>query len=196
MHKISLFFVIAALFAADAFGWCSYQGVTARGDVITSADERIGCIGDYAQLAIPLSALIYSTMIGDYEGDRQLVQASGATTAVTYALKYTIREERPNAPEDSKGYTFPSGHTSFAFSGAAYWQRRYGWYAGAPMYAAASFVAYSRVRVKMHNWADVSTGAVIGVCFNYLFTTQYNGDSTVFAVPTDGGAYIGFRTRF
>lgn len=55
-----------------------------------------------------------------------------------------------------------------AFSGAAYWQRRYGWEIGVPMYALASFVGYSRVRVKMHNYADVAAG----------------------------GAYLGFRTRF
>ncbi|GHV03014.1 PAP2 family phosphoesterase [Campylobacterota bacterium] len=192
-----LFLGLIALFtAADAFGWCSYEGVTIRGDVITAADNKIGCVGDYAQLAIPLSALIYSTAIGDYEGDLQLVEAAGSTAALTQILKYTIREDRPNSPPDSKGHTFPSGHTSFAFAGAAYWQQRYGWYVGAPMYAAAAFVAYSRVRVKRHTWFDVSTGAAIGIGFNYLFTTKYKGDRSVFIVPTDGGAYMSFKMKF
>ncbi|GHV01993.1 PAP2 family phosphoesterase [Campylobacterota bacterium] len=179
------------------FGWCNYEGVTARGDVITRYDEKIGCIGDYAQLAIPLSALIYSTAIGDYEGNLQLVKVAGATAATTHILKRTIRAPRPNSPPDSKGESFPSGHTSFAFSGAAYWQQRYGWYVGAPMYAAAAFVAYSRVRVKRHTWLDVSAGATIALGFNYLFTTKYNSDTTsVFIVPTDGGAYVGFKMKF
>ncbi|GHV59285.1 PAP2 family phosphoesterase [Campylobacterota bacterium] len=198
LRKLRYFYgiLVVSFLAADAFGWCNYQGVTDRGHVITRADERVGCAGDYAQLAIPISALIYSAAIGDYEGDLQLTKAASAAMATTYILKYTIREDRPDSPPDSKGETFPSGHTSFAFSGAAYWQQRYGWYVGAPMYAAAAFVAYSRVRTKRHSWFDVSTGAAIGIGFNYLFTTKYGSDHSVFVVPTDGGAYISFGMKF
>lgn len=139
----------------------------------------------------------YSTYIGDYEGVKQLGYSVGSTWATTEVLKRTIKEERPNAPEGSTGLSFPSGHTSFAFSGAAYWQCRYGWEIGVPMYALASFVGYSRVRVKMHNYADVAAGVALGIAFNYLFTDRYNnGNTSVSISPTDGGAYLGFRTRF
>ncbi|MDR0727092.1 MAG: phosphatase PAP2 family protein, partial [Rickettsiales bacterium] len=135
------------------------------------------------------------TAIGDLAGNLQLIKSVGATWAATEILKRTVREERPREPKGSKGLSFPSGHTSFAFSGAVYWQRRYGWEIGVPMYAAAAFVGYSRVRVKMHDWVDVAVGAGLGIGFNLLFTDRYKNTSVV-ATPTDGGAYIGFRTKF
>jgi membrane-associated phospholipid phosphatase len=142
---------------------------------------------------LPLSAFFYSAAIGDWEGSLQLVEATGAAAATTQILKYTVREERPNEPEGSHGRTFPSGHTSFAFSGAAYWQRRYGWQVGAPTYIAASYVGYSRVHASKHNWADVAAGAAIGIGFNYMFTTPWAGISVM---PTDGGAAISLHKTF
>ncbi len=175
----------------------TYDYTTERGDRVGSTAAFMGEMGDWIQILLPLSALAYSTYIGDYEGVKQLGYSVGSTWAATEVLKYTIQEERPNAPEGSKGHSFPSGHTSFAFSGAGYWQRRYGWAVGAPMYALASFVGYSRVRVKMHNWSDVAAGAALGIGFNYLFTDRYNNETTSVSItPTDGGAYLGFRTKF
>lgn len=176
----------------------TYNYTTERGDVVGSTAAFMGEIGDWVQLLLPLSALVYSTAIQDWQGVKQLAYSVGSTWASTELLKVTIAEERPNAPEGSTGRSFPSGHTSFAFSGAAYWQRRYGWAVGIPMYAAAAFVGYSRVRVKMHNWLDVAAGAALGIGFNYLFTDRYESDTTTVSVaPTpDGGAYLSFRTVF
>lgn len=175
----------------------TYNYTTSRGDRVGSTAATIGEIGDWVQVLIPLSALAYSTYIGDWQGDKQLAYSVGSSWATTEILKNTIREERPYEPEDTTGKSFPSGHTSFAFSGAAYWQRRYGWEIGAPMYLGALFVGYSRVRVKMHNWTDVAAGAALGIGFNYLFTSRYEETGTSVAIePTDGGAYLHFSTRF
>ncbi|HOY47684.1 MAG TPA: phosphatase PAP2 family protein, partial [Alphaproteobacteria bacterium] len=65
-----------------------------------------------------------------------------------------------------------------------------------PMYAAASFVGYSRIRAKAHNWADVIGGAVVGTAFGYLFTSRYSDNTSVSVEPTDGGAYLHFSTKF
>ncbi len=162
----------------------------------TATDKAIEDIGTVVQLALPLSGLIYSMAIGDYEGSWQVTEATAATAATTQLLKIATNEERPYQPEGYGGRTFPSGHTSFAFAGAAFWQRRYGWYIGAPMYAAATFVGYSRVRAKMHNVTDVVVGAALGIGFNYLFTTRYKGDTQVSITPTDGGAQLRFNTTF
>ncbi len=200
--KKSVIFGLALSFGlqsvpAQAFFNDYYNLTTARGYEISSSEAFMGNVGDWLQLLIPLSGLAYSTAIGDYEGDMQWAKAVGSTWVTTEALKIATNEERPSQPDDMSGRTFPSGHTSFAFSGAAYWQMRYGWYIGAPMYAAAAFVAYSRVRVKAHNWLDVSTAAALGIGFNLLFTSKYlPEDVNVTAMPTDGGAYIGFSTRF
>ena len=169
------------------------------GPISESQGRAAGMIeraGDWGQLAIPISAAIYSAVIGDWNGAGQLAMSYGSTAAATYALKYTIREERPYEPEGAKGTTFPSGHTSSAFAGAGYWQRRYGWHIGAPMYAAAAFVGYSRVRTGWHNWLDVGTAAAIGIGFNYLFATRYAPDAQISVQPTDGGAYLSFIQRF
>ena len=161
-----------------------------RNDFITKT-------GDYMQFAIPLSALFFSIGKEDWQGVQQFGLAVGSTAATTHVLKYITNEERPYQAEDTDGRTFPSGHTSFAFSGAAYWQRRYGWYIGAPMYAAASFVGYSRVHARMHNWFDVGTAAALGIGFNLLFTSRYVPAGTQVTVePVDDGAMLRFNTTF
>ncbi|MCL1916224.1 MAG: phosphatase PAP2 family protein [Desulfovibrionaceae bacterium] len=153
--------------------------------------------GDILQWAIPLSALMYSYAIGDWQGVKQLGYTAGSTLAATYVLKYTINEERPYQDEDTSGHTFPSGHTSVAFAGAGYWQMRYSWYVGVPMYAAAAFVGYSRNHAKMHNWFDISIGAAMGIGANLLFTVRYNDENTQISIaPADGGAMFRFSARF
>lgn len=85
------------------------------------------------------------------------------TGAMTYGLKYAIDEERPNGQDGS----FPSGHTAVTFAGAEFIRKEYGWQWGAPAYAAAAFVGWSRVATEDH-WAhDVLAGAAIGVLSNY-----------------------------
>jgi membrane-associated phospholipid phosphatase len=165
-----------------------------RGTVVK---DEITKTGDVLQFAIPVFALSYSCYIRDWKGVEQLAYSIGATLVVTYALKYTIREERPYQDEDTKGTTFPSGHTSIAFSGAGYCQMRYGWRIGAPMYAAASFVGYSRNHARMHNWFDILAGAAIGIGANLLFTTKYNNENTHISMSrTNGGTVLCLNINF
>jgi membrane-associated phospholipid phosphatase len=44
-----------------------------------------------------------------------------------------------------------------------------------PLYAAAGFVAYSRVESREHHPRDVIAGAAIGVGSSFLFTRRYAG---------------------
>ncbi|MCL2538004.1 MAG: phosphatase PAP2 family protein [Alphaproteobacteria bacterium] len=171
---------------------------TAHADRHTARnDATVTRIGDYTMLAIPISAILYTVAIQDWQGARQWSLAIGSTAVTTEVLKFVTNEERPYQDSGVDGRTFPSGHTSFAFSGAAYWQMRYGWYIGAPMYAAAAYVGYSRNYARMHNWLDIGTAAAIGIGFNYLFTTRYIPDNVNLSVePTDGGAMLRFHTTF
>lgn len=196
--SIKILIGVFAFSANDAFAFgIHYERTTERGQIVGHRAAVMGTIGDYLQLAIPISALVYSSAIGDWEGDKQLAYSVGSTWAATEILKTLVHEERPDSLSE-KGRSFPSGHSSFAFSGAAYWQMRYGWYIGAPMYVAASFVGYSRVVTKMHNPTDVIAGAALGIGFNYLFTSRYNNPNTQISVaPVDGGgAYLSFKTKF
>lgn len=88
------------------------------------------------------------------------------TGAVTYGLKYAVDEERPNG----EGGSFPSGHTSITFAGAEFIRKQYGWGWGAPAFAAATFVGYSRVATDDHWWHDVAAGAAIGILSNHDFS--------------------------
>lgn len=91
------------------------------------------------------------------------------TVVVTHGMKHTIEKERPNGG----GQSFPSGHTSAAFQGAAFIQKRYGLKYGIPAYVGASFVGYSRVESDKHYVEDVLAGAAIGTAAAYFFTTPY-----------------------
>jgi membrane-associated phospholipid phosphatase len=92
-----------------------------------------------------------------------------ATTVITQALKYTVREKRPNSESLS---SFPSGHTSSAFAMAtvvADYKPKYKWLA----YGAASVIGWSRVEVGAHRWHDVLAGAAIGYVTAKHFTNQH-----------------------
>ncbi len=91
------------------------------------------------------------------------VLALGVNAAVTYSLKHAIHEKRPDRTDN---YSFPSGHTSFAFSGATVLMHEYrkvSPWIGIAGYALATGVAVDRVRRNRHHWEDVVAGAAIGV---------------------------------
>jgi len=87
----------------------------------------------------------------DGNGALEFGESAALTLGVTYGLKYTVNEKRPNGG----GQSFPSAHTSISFSSAEFMRKRYGWEYGIPAYAAASFVAYSRVEAGEHHPHDV-----------------------------------------
>lgn len=72
--------------------------------------------------------------------------ACAADLAVGYGLKYAIGKSRPAGHE---GPAFPSIHSAVAFAGASYIQRRYGWKFGAPAYALAVYVGWSRIGARL-----------------------------------------------
>lgn len=88
-----------------------------------------------------------------------LAQAQLMAQAMTYALKASVQRDRP----EGSGFSFPSGHASVAFASATVLQRHFGWKAGLPAYAAATYVAASRVQMKRHYLSDVIFGATLGV---------------------------------
>jgi membrane-associated phospholipid phosphatase len=129
--------------------------------------------GDVLQIALPLSAGLVTIFQKDYQGTRQLAFSYATTMALTYTLKYTTKRQRP---EGRTTYdSFPSGHTSSAFSGASFIQRRYGWKYGKYAYILAALVGVSRMEGPdgYHDIWDVLGGAVVGIGSTYLFTKPY-----------------------
>lgn len=91
------------------------------------------------------------------------VVSFGINAAVTYSLKHTIHEMRPDGTDN---HSFPSGHTAVAFCGVTtlmHEYRKVSPWIGVAGYAVATTVAVDRVRRNRHHWGDVVAGATIGV---------------------------------
>ncbi len=143
--------------------------MVAMGTTPVCAADRIETAGTVLQFALPAAAAVLTACHRDFAGTRQLAVSIGVTFGVTLALKHVIDETRPNGGHLS----FPSGHTSLSFSSAEFVRGRYGWSAGAPAYALAAFVGYSRVESHQHYVHDVLGGAGIGILSSLVFTKPY-----------------------
>jgi hypothetical protein len=92
-------------------------------------------------------------------------------------------------PDASDRASYPSGHTTAAFAGAGFIDKRYGHGWGIPALLAAGFVGYSRVQSFNHFADDVTAGASIGLMYNWLFVTPQSESGNVSVLPlvVDGG---------
>ncbi len=130
-------------------------------------------------VATPL--LVYS--VGFLKKDATLKQkglivgeAFIATTILTLSMKYSIDRDRPfvtypfiDQATSATTPSFPSGHTSSAFSTATSLSLVFPkWYVIAPSFLWASSVAYSRMSLGVHYPSDVFIGAIIGAGTAFL----------------------------
>lgn len=147
-------------------------------------------IGDILQIAIPLSAYGTTLYLDDKEGQMEFYKSYGVSLASTYALKYTVREQRPDSnAKDS----FPSGHTSSAFSGATFIHKRYGLKYAIVPYLGAIYTGYSRVHSNRHYTRDVMAGALVGVASSWYFTSPYKN---LDMQPVVGANYKGIQVKY
>jgi membrane-associated phospholipid phosphatase len=95
---------------------------------------------------------------------RDLVRAQLLAAGISGLLKHTVRRRRPGGSLrwDSRT-SFPSGHAAGTFATAMILNDYYGWKAGVPAFAMASYVAISRVTDNSHFLSDVVFGAALGV---------------------------------
>lgn len=129
-----------------------------------------------------------STFIYD-DGSKPYLQFSkalGTSIILTQASKRAINKERP----DGGKYSFPSGHVSLAFTGAAFIQKRYGWEVGVPAYLLASYVGWTRVYSNKHDYWDVIGGAIIGIGSSYLFTRKYVRNDIALGIGKVNNTYV------
>ena len=132
-------------------------------------------------ISIGAPILIFGT--GLIEKDQELKQKGLmigesflVTTVFATALKHTINRARPfeTYPEIQKlsaggSSSFPSGHTSDAFSTATSLSLAFPkWYVIAPSYMYATAVGYSRMHLGVHYPSDVLAGALVGAGSAFL----------------------------
>lgn len=129
--------------------------------------------GDILQIAVPLVGLGKAVYLKDNEGSKQLFLTVLTTSVTSHLLKAAFKgtdlDKRPNG----KSGSFPSAHTSCAFSGAVFLHKRYGLLWGAPAYFASSLVGVSRIDSRNHYFRDVLAGGLIAVTLGYFFVDSY-----------------------
>jgi membrane-associated phospholipid phosphatase len=130
--------------------------------------EDISDVGVYGLIG---TALLLPSARKDWDGLQQAAYSIGSGAAVALVGKTLIDSERPDESDDD---SFPSGHTTNAFSSATTLHRRYGWKTGLPAYAIATITGVARERARKHHWYDVVAGAVIGTASGWYFTEAFN----------------------
>jgi len=136
----------------------------------------------YMSAATPLTLMAIS-MINHDQRLKQTAFNTGiallGNTAMTMMMKNTIQRQRPFVKYGDKivlqgntsptDYSFPSGHTSTAFSVATSVSLAYPkWYVIAPSFAFAGATAYSRMYRGAHYPSDVLAGVLVGTGSAYL----------------------------
>jgi membrane-associated phospholipid phosphatase len=118
--------------------------------------------------------LLAAGVINDNKSMRQnalYVASSSAVNALfTLLIKKVVKRPRPflanvkiKAVYQPGQYSFPSGHTSTAFTTATALSQAYPkWYVIAPSFLWASSVGFSRLYLGVHYPTDVAAGAVLG----------------------------------
>lgn len=129
---------------------------------------------------VSLGQISYGLIANDKLSERYGVETAvdvGLGQLISAGLKHIVKRPRPYAswPDDihpvnyGTDYSFPSGHTTAAFStmaSLAYTRKQ--WYVTVPVTLWSSSVGYSRMYLGRHYPTDVLGGVIIGVASGIL----------------------------
>ena len=119
-----------------------------------------------------------------------IIVANAIGGAIFTTLKYTIKEERPDQSDD---LSFPSGHTSIAFTNAAILYYEYKdsnvWYASSGfLFATATGIL--RIANNRHYTSDVLAGAGIGLASGLIVSYWNPFKSMTFGKKNKTTAFV------
>lgn len=168
-----------------AQNWLEFGGVDA-GDTY----------GDGAQL-VALSAATWG--LGAIAGKPELRQTGGTMikglvldAVLVASLKSAVGRTRPDGSDTR---SFPSGHTSGAFTISTILARRHGWKIGIPAFGLATFAGVARMEDDRHYLSDVVAGAALGIAVGQLVTPKPRRDEAGLQVVA-GPTKVGLRLKF
>jgi membrane-associated phospholipid phosphatase len=164
-------------------GSSDLEGIFGPGEMVGGARmQTAGALATYA-----VGRFTSNPKVSQIGAD--LIRAQIVTQVLTATVKGAVGRTRP----DGTQYSFPSGHASSTFATATVLQRHFGWKAGIPAYAVASYVAASRIQAKRHFLSDVTVGAALGIVAGRSVTIG-RGDHRFAlapsAVPGGGGVSL------
>lgn len=130
-------------------------------------------------VAIPTGMFVTAIVTQDKKLKNQSIEVLGSlviATATTQILKRLINRPRPYETFDEvypniveSGKSFPSGHTTTAFSTAmSLTMITKKWYVAVPAFTWAASVGYSRLYLGQHYPSDVIMGALVGTAGGFL----------------------------
>jgi undecaprenyl-diphosphatase len=156
--------------------------------------------GDIAQYSGPIFGALFA--VQGWAADNPESKKTAALAfesflwagAIELSAKSIVGRNRPTVstnpftfrPGQSDG-SFPSGHTTEAFSAATVFAEQYPrWEVVVPVYAAASAVAFSRLYANQHWGSDVVAGALLGIGVSHLLRKLYDHPKNNWKVLVDG----------
>ncbi len=112
------------------------------------------------------------------------------SSLVTGGIKYAVNRKRPSGGPLS----FPSGHTTAAWSTVPVAWHYTGWKGGAPLTFLAAMTAVGRMEENRHYLSDVLAGAAIGyVVGRAVVRHRGKQDGRLGLVATPGGAALSWK---
>lgn len=191
------------LLSAAAVGLSSLVDDDVRERIMDDDDELSDAAEDYfgaLAMGIVTTGLFISGQNSDDPVYRDMSYDMGVAVAsnviVTMVLKEAVGRTRPNEADDK---SFPSGHTSNAFTMATVLDAHYGRRAGIPAYVLASLVGISRIRRDAHWLSDVVAGAALGYLTGRTVVRQNSkSDRKVTFTPSLSSSFQGLviQTEF
>lgn len=152
--------------------WVNYQRMS----------ESTASFGDFWGTGIPEASIALVQLVFDNERGRAHTESLIASTAVTYAIKYSAQRQRP---ESQNRLSFPSGHSQVSFVTATHLHFAYGLGYAIPAYGAAVITALSRLADNAHWFSDIVAGATVGILFGRA-AFKHHTTITPYALGNDG----------
>jgi membrane-associated phospholipid phosphatase len=179
IYKLTKLSLLLCLFSSTTFAQADWEMdylkklEETRTDGKTSFYNAVSGSAYVFSIGAPLTYFITGAVKKDQTLKKQalfITESIGIATAVSFATKAIVKRERPevqdptfHAVNTATNYSFPSGHTSAAFSLATSMAIiNHKWYVVVPAFTWAGFVGYSRMYLGVHYPTDVIAGALVG----------------------------------